>query len=283
MRAPGRSSRAVLAMLASTAAFGLAHAASDGRLLLRDDFDGTGLDAARWIVPSGAGTFFGRTQIRPPAEPPTVAAGTLRLRLDTYNPTAEEPADSFQGSEIDSTESFPVKSGLALRARARLVAPVPAGVVGSLFAYALLPDNTARDEIDFELLGNDVVAGNERVLSNVFDDDDFAQPGDKAFVTVAGLDPSEFHVYEIRWSRDRVRWFVDGNEVREETATVPGESMNVRLNFWAPGDGFAEAYDASLQPVAAAEDNESYYYEVDFVEVRRLPPLLSPLLDLLSD
>ena len=47
--------------------------AADAEVLLRDDFDGPGLDATKWFVPTGPGTFFGRTQIRPPSEPLVVA------------------------------------------------------------------------------------------------------------------------------------------------------------------------------------------------------------------
>src|SRR5688572_4999161 len=67
---------------------------TSGGVLLRDDFDGSSLDANTWLMPEGAGTFLGRTQLRPPSEPLQVANGLLRLRLDTYNPTALTIGDS---------------------------------------------------------------------------------------------------------------------------------------------------------------------------------------------
>ena len=81
-------------------------ALADDLVLLRDDFDGSALDTAKWFVPIGSGTFFGRTQIRPPSEVLTVAGGVIRLQVDTFNPTAEEAGDSFWGSEIDTIETF---------------------------------------------------------------------------------------------------------------------------------------------------------------------------------
>ena len=51
---------------------------------------------------------------------------------------------------------------------------------------------------------------------------------------------------------------------------MPDDPQNIRLNFWAPDMFFTEAFDATLVPVADVEDNEVYYYEVDFVEIRRL-------------
>ena len=63
-------------------------ALAGGEVLLRDDFDGTALDTAKWFVPTGPGTFFGRTQIRPPSLPlpraqqwvQTVASRSLLMR-----------------------------------------------------------------------------------------------------------------------------------------------------------------------------------------------------------
>ena len=220
-------------------------------------------------MPTGPGSFFGRTQIRPPSVPLTVADGRIRLQLDTYNPSALVLGDSFFGSEIDTLDSYDVGLGLEFEARVRFVAPLPGGLVGALFSFVFLPPDR-RDEIDVELLSNDLVASEERVLTNVFEDDDFSQPGAKAFAPVAGLDLSAFNTYTVRWSQDRVEWFVNGALVREETTTVPDDPMNVRLNFWAPDMFFVEAYDASLQPTAEEEDNETYFYEVDYVEIRRV-------------
>lgn len=257
------------AIAAAIALFSLAVPAA-GQVLLEDHFDGTALDTTKWFVPTGDGTFFGRTQIRPPSEPLTVAGGVLRLQVDTWNPTALVPGDSFWGSEVDSLDTWAVEDGLSFRARVRLVAPVPGGLVGALFSYVFLPGIPGRDEIDFELLTNDVVAAEERVLTNVFDDDDFGQAGDFAFAQVAGLDLTDFHVYEVRWYPDRVEWYVDGSLLRTETDTVPGDPQNVRLNFWVPDAGFAAAYDASLQPAADSGDNETFFYEVDQVRVARI-------------
>jgi hypothetical protein len=245
--------------------------AANAQVLLRDDFDGDALDTEKWFLPAGAGTFFGRTQIRPPSEPPEFTGNAIRLRLDTHNPTALTPGDSFWGSEIVTQETFPRGDGLAFKARARLVAPVPGGLVASLFSYRLDPTAIVRSEIDFEFLSNDIVAKRERVLTNVFDDDPFDSAGDVEHVPVPGLDLTDFNEYEIRWLPDRIEWFVNGVDVREEADTNPEEDMEVRLNFWAPDHHFAAAYDADLVPVATPEQNEAYFYEVDWVEVRALP------------
>ncbi|MFQ5670114.1 MAG: M14 family zinc carboxypeptidase [Acidobacteriota bacterium] len=276
-RSTGRAAQAGVLMLLLLGP-GKAH----GQVLLRDEFDGTALDQAVWSIPTGDESFFGRTQIRSPLQPPEVAGGAIHLRLDTHNDTAQIPGDSFLGSEIDTISRFTRGTGLAVAARARLVPPIPGGLVGSLFGFGLEP-GTVRDEIDFELLTNDVTAGRQRVLSNVFNNEPFTVPGDAAFLPAPGLDLLSFNVFEIRWWPDRVEWWVNGSRLRTEADTVPGGPLSVRLNLWAPGTEFPDAFDISLQPTASPGENRTFFYDVDWVEVRRLPdPPAVPTLGLLA-
>ena len=215
-------------------------------------------------MPTGAGTFLGRTQLRPPAQPVTAADGVLRLQLDTYNPTASVPGDSFWGSEIVSTQTFSRGSGLTFLARVRLVAPLPGGLVASLFWYATA--SGTHDEIDFELLTNDL--GLDRVLTNVFDDDTFDLPGLPSFASRPGLVLTDFNEFQVNWLPDRVVWKINGQIVREQLTHVPDAAMTIRLNLWAPAAGFTAAYNAALMPTANAESNQTFFYEVDYVEVQ---------------
>jgi hypothetical protein len=265
---------ALLRLLVLTLAIlAAARPAAGDEVLLFDGFDGVALDPVAWLRPEGQGTFFGRTQIRAPWVPLVVAGGVLRLALDTHNPTALVPGDSFLGSEIRTRELFYPDAGtIAFEARMRFVddagRPLRSGIVGALFAFET--DGIERDEIDVELLSRDLRQGLERCLTNVFEDDGFDQGGRKAFVDVEGL-ASGFHRYRIEWNRDRIRWLVDGRLVREVSEGVPDEPMDVRLNVWVPDAGFVEAFDGALQPVAEARLNETFHVEVDEVLVVRLP------------
>jgi hypothetical protein len=51
---------------------------------------------------------------------------------------------------------------------------------------------------------------------------------------------------------------------------VPGNAMTLRLNFWVPGPDFAAAYDPRLNPDRTRVENRTFFFEVDFVEVRAL-------------
>lgn len=268
--------RQTWSVLLVTLSLSLMQLAPGNAAYFRDDFNGSVLNTSVWSLPTGAGSFFGRTQMRPPGQEPTVGSGVVRLQLDTYNSSARTPGDSFLGTEIVTNEVFPRGPGLTFEARSRLVAPVPNGLVASVFSY--ITNGIIRDEIDFELLSNDLNAGQQRVLTNVFDDSDFSEPGEKALATVAGLDLAEFNVYRVEWLPDRVRWLINGALVREEFDTVPNQNMNVRLNFWAPDMFFTEAYDGDLVPADTEGDNRTYYYEVDYVKVNSVP--LPPALPL---
>jgi hypothetical protein len=230
----------------------------------RDDFNGPSLDMSRWYIPEGQETFIPRTQMRPSSHPPTIVNGVLRLRVDTFNPTAQVPGDSFWGSEIVTRQLFDRGRGLIVRSRARVVRPAPAGLVASLFAYATR-DGT-RDEIDFELLTNTANA----VLTNVFEDDPFLVAGRPVLVSPPGLDIGAFNDYELRWLPDRVEFLVNGVLVRQEFNRLPDDPLSIRLNFWAPDISFLEAFSLVLQPVASSASNQTFFYEVDMVEILQL-------------
>ena len=243
-----------------------APSSSVAHVLLRDDFNGTALDSQTWEIPAGVGTFLGRTQLRPPSESIRVADGVLRLRIDSYNPTAIKPGDSFWGSEIVSRQMFARGTGLVFLARVRLVDPVP-GMVASLFAYR--SGMGTRDEIDFEMLTNDVAFN--RVLTNLFRNEGFTSAGDPRNVIAPGFLATDFNELEFEWRPEVVRWKINGRVVREESMNIPGDPMTLRLNFWVPSTDFASAYDARLHPESTPIENHSFFYEVDSVEVRALP------------
>lgn len=236
--------------------------AAGQQVLFFDDFSGSSLDMNLWKLPDpGPGSFLGRTQLRL-SEVPQLVNGVARLRLDTYN-----GGSSFLGSEIMTRQIFERGGGLAFEARTRLVDPPP-GLVGSVFTYQY--NAPVRDEIDVELLSNEVQAGTQRVLTNAFNDAGFDSPGAWAFVSVPGLDLRQFNTYRVEWYPDAICWYVNGVLVRTERGVVPDSPTNVRLNFWAPASDFAAAYSAALQPARWPWQNQTFYYEADYVRVESL-------------
>lgn len=259
-----------------------------GRVDFRDDFNGTSLDRSLWELPEpGDSSFLGRTQFRLD-EDPAVANGIARLQLDTFNPTALMPGDSFLGSEIQTIQMFdrPSEGGLAFEARVRVASPLERGMVASLFSFTIRDGDgdgditvaDPHDEIGFEFLTNSIDNAlqnsntNPTVLTNVFADDPLGA-GDGEFVPVPdSVNIEEFNTFRIEWLPDRVRWFINDVAVREEIDTVPDEAMDIRLNFWAPAPEFPQAFDGSLQPASNEGNNETFFYDVDFVQIESILP-----------
>ena len=238
-----------------------------------DGFNGSAVNEADWRLPTGVGTFFGRTQIKPPEYNgedlrPVVSGGSITLQLDTFNASDPTPGSSCWGHEIQTRQPFPVGSGLSIKSRIRYLGSPHGGLVGGFFTYGL--KGSVRDEIDFELLSNDI--GDEKLFTNVFDDDDFSQRGDFSHLSIPGLDLTAWNEYEIRWFPHRVQWFVNGTQVREELDTIPNDQMEVRFNIWAPDATFPEGYDPTLECATSAATNQEYEIQIDFVEVATLEP-----------
>lgn len=241
--------------------------------LFFDDFNGASLNETAWRLPTGDGTFFGRTQIKPPEYNgqnlrPVVAGGTVTLQLDTYNASALTPGDSFWGQEIQTRQMFlPGTDGISVETRMRFVDTPVGGLVGGFFTWGY--DGSIRDEIDVELLTNDLAA--DRYLTNVYNNDTFNDADDSAFVGIQGYDMTEWNTYEILWLPDRIQWILNGTQVREQIVTVGGHPSEVRLNIAAPDAGFSSAYNGALQPATSAGNNQIYQLEIDYVRVSSVP------------
>ncbi|MDJ0798684.1 MAG: family 16 glycosylhydrolase [Calothrix sp. MO_167.B12] len=254
--------------------------------LFRDDFEGNSLDTYKWKLPEPEGSFLGRTQLRLDEQPTvsndSVSNGSVILRLDTHNPSASTPGDSFFGSEI-RTAKFGQSSGLAFEARIAWTGPIQRGIVAGFFSYTIRDGNgdgrinktDPHDEITFELLGNEIDNAlqnpnqKQQVLTNVYNDDPLEEPGDKELVPIDG-DLRNFNTFRVEWLSDRVRWLINGVEVRTEFDTVPDEDMDIRLNIWAAADNFPHAFDASFKPTSNPAENQTFSYEVDYVKIERL-------------
>jgi hypothetical protein len=239
--------------------------------LFFDDFSAP-LSPSQWNYNqfSSGGSFYGRTQQRQSL--PQVSNGLLHLQLDTFNPTG--PGNSFLGSEAITTQSFTIDAGgIAFEASARIVSSVP-GLVGGFFGYNFNNATGLHSELDTELLGNDAAAGRNRAQTNVYSNEPLGA-GHPQFVPLADL--TRFHTYRMEWFPDRVRWLIDNQLVREDTAHIPQGALALHLNIWAPAQDWIEAFSASLQPTANPAANVSYFVDVDYVRVARLA-LYKPIL-----
>ncbi len=206
----------------------------------------------------------------------------LRLQLDTYNPSALNPGDSFFGTGIKTRDTFDLENGgIAVEARVRVVDsednPLARGIIDSLFFFT--PGLSIRDEIDFELLSNFVDDAQDdnsepNIFTNVFDDAPLTARGDFEVVDLGdvvgleGFDLTEFNTFRIEWTEDKVVWKINDIPIREELVTLPDEAMGIFLNTWA--NGFPEAIDDSLLPADNLQSNQTFFYDIGYVQAETL-------------
>jgi beta-glucanase (GH16 family) len=244
------------------------------QVLFRDDFNTSSLNTSNWSVGNwtfgGNRAWFGTT--------PALANGMATLKLDTYNP--EHPG-YFRGTEIYSKQAFALPAtGLEIEARVR-TNMTTRGAVTSIFTYSQVPPNNYAHEIDFEFLTNQIPSG--KVLSTSWKD--WGAPGSAyndgihhrsndiggAGQSVPGLDPTQFNTFKIRWLPNSTEWYVNGTLLSAWPDAHPTAPMPVRFNFWAPDAGWTAAFDSGLQPVLSAGLNQSFAYDVDYVQVSVVP------------
>jgi len=253
---------------------------AQAQVLLSDDFNtGTQANPLEWRVPFGGdSSFLGQTQLKTDnALLPSIVGGAAQFELDTF---FDEGGTVFSGHEMITKRNFALGGGLVWKARMKLGAGTPNGVVGGGFLFDVtreIPVGTSvRDEIDVELLSNEA-NGDNRVLTNVWDDENFIDgAGASEFVPgsvppASPYDLNAYHDYEIRWTPGQVQYSIDDTVVRTYTGDeVPNDPMSARFNIWVPDSGFSEAYDAGLTPATSAGAGSTYTMEVDSVSIERI-------------
>ena len=246
------------------------------QVVFADTFDGPTLNGTKW----GVGTWqLGRTQLRnQPTFTQEDGVTFVTLRLDTYNPAF--PGTLLSGTEIYSSTTFSLprrRQGIQFEARVR-VRSETRGFVASFFTWGFktsVGGSTLSDEIDFEYLTKQP---SDYVLLTTWNDWNEATPTyndgihhSEDLVMLGGLNRSAWNVLQIRWLKDRTEWYINGLLARSTQDAHATDPMTVRFNLWAPNFYWTAAYDAGLQPVLTATQNASYYYDIDYVRVTKIP------------
>jgi GR25 family glycosyltransferase involved in LPS biosynthesis len=114
----------------------------------------------------------------------------------------------------------------------------PSGVSG-LITGLFLHRNSPRQEIDIEFLGRDTTKMLVNVYYNPGSDGariEYGYRGAPAMVDL-GFDAADsFHRYEIEWTPNAIRWYVDGALVHQrvnwDPTPIPRLPMELNVNLW---------------------------------------------------
>lgn len=256
-----------------------------GQIAVDEQFDGTEVDTSVFTF-SGPGdeSIFGRTQLNSPGLPgafdaPPVVDGSLRLRLQTFNPFGSAAGNLFLADEIRTIRQFaPTENfSFSFETRARFVDddvnPLAPGLVGGAFLFGVdanFPNPAERDEIDFELLSN---FPQNTITTNIFNDQGFTSGGDFVVQSLPGLNITEFNDYRIVSSIESTQFFVNDALIREEFNNLAIEPQDFRLNINAPAVFFNAAFSDLLQPTDDPSQNETFIFEVDSLFINQSPTI----------
>jgi beta-glucanase (GH16 family) len=193
----------------------------------RDDFSGS-LRANTWETENGA-TWEGNNSI--------MAAGNVsfangRLRL-THNKAGGFNGKPFSGAELRTWQAFGYGHYTA-----RIQATGAQGLDTGFYMYnnsryfGNNPNSPFWNEIDFEFLGSHT----SEVHTNVFwGNNATSAPNDPKDVGLGFNFSSAEHEYQIRYQKDTIYWYVDGQWKRSKPNNgLLTSKMFLYMNIWAP-------------------------------------------------
>ncbi|WP_417809346.1 family 16 glycosylhydrolase [Thioclava sp.] len=110
---------------------------------------------------------------------------------------------------------------------ARLRSDRASGVNAALFSYIGEVHDKPHDEIDVEILTRDP----GKVSFNTFVD---GKMHNGKTVPVSPPADEAFHTYSVIWEPDRIRWFIDGEQVHETAGgPLPNHAQKLFLSHWS--------------------------------------------------
>jgi endo-1,3-1,4-beta-glycanase ExoK len=205
------------AVLAPALAGGAAARAEDnpGKSFV-DTFDK--FDRGRWFISDGwtngdyQNCSWSKQQVK-------VKDGILRM---TFDKRQTEDREHVCG-EIQTRQRFGYGTF-----EVRMKAAAGSGLNSAFFTYIGPVDKEPHDEIDFEVLGKDP----SKVQLNQYVNG--KSVGEEKLVPVPGGADQGFHDYAFVWEKDRIRWYIDGEQVGEATdpAKIPTHPGKIFASLW---------------------------------------------------
>lgn len=230
---------------------------ADFTLVYADEFDRGALDTSMWFARTGD---LGHKSTLNAGSPSMVAVhdGSLFVSAD------KTPGDAapYAAGYLETKGQFAQTYGkIELRLRAQYAPGVWYAVWGR-------PWKNPVPELDIELLAENVT---QAWFVNHWDLPPVSSDNRRRFVTVNGMDITDYHVYSIVWLPDLVEWQIDGKPYMRVTNDdvggrgVPHEPMFWIVNGWVGGWG-GTPNPATIFPA---------HFEIDWIRMYRPTPWLT--------
>jgi beta-glucanase (GH16 family) len=153
----------------------------------------------------------------------------------------------------------------------RMKSAGPSGTVSSFFAYRYDP----WQEIDIEVVGKN----NQSMLTNIYfnegpegsgNNDAYQVPPFPEPVGLSYNASEEFHNYAFEWTPGEIKWYRDGELVKQATVAgansgeIPDLQMQIMMNLWVSNaPSFAGEVDDSNFPVRSEYEWVRFYRPVN--------------------
>jgi beta-glucanase (GH16 family) len=232
-------------------------------LLFDDEFDGSSLDAAKWVPTYWWGSTIDTNNELEWYTPNNVSVsnGTLKLTAlkqtvsgggSTYNYTSGVITTGRNSSNVSAPTKFEFQYGYA-----EMRAKVPKGKGLWPAFWTLSCDQNWPPEIDITEIIGDAITNNNMTLHYSNSDGSEASSGGEWL----GPDFSAgWHTYGVDWQPNAIVWYVDGVEHYRYSgaANIPAEKMYLLLNLAVGGDWPGSPDSSTVFPAT---------FEVDYVRV----------------
>ena len=226
-------------------------------------------DTSKWTTLIGPGSFLGRTQLAnwvTQGAPFPVTADGAQLSLDTFNPTGF----STYGRNLESLNSFlPTGTDVIEFSTTMQLGVVQPGIVYGIYLYGCSNDcANVHDEIDIELVTNKLQGQSPyQVQLNRYAAEALGA-GNGGLVNLPNnFDPLAAHTWKIRWSLTAIDYYVDNTLLGSAKDHIAQGAMQANEIAWAPASDWQAAFNAALQPVNTAGQNQQYVASISNVTV----------------
>ena len=163
--------------------------------------------------------------------------------------------NTYKGGELRTLASYTYG-----RFEVRMKASVGDGIISSFFTYHDFTGSADQwNEIDIEFPGNQPEAVQFNTIT--------AYQAQQVYLQNLSFAPSDsFHVYAFEWTPSYVAWFVDGDEVYQQTGShiqALDKAQKIMMNIWPPDyAGWVGTLDPDDLSVYAYYDWVKYYLYV---------------------